>query len=152
MCGGTVTPDFGDALAEFRELTAYGRVVPYLGEALSEFLDSGAPPFTAHVDPAVAVPTSNLDVRYQLADGLHVLLAAGRAWNRHADDVPVCFGHDAGSDVEISPEMIRAGVTALRRLVPPDGEPLTDEAEIVREIALALFATGLSQECSGVKR
>jgi hypothetical protein len=61
------------------ELARLSRDDVQLADALREFLETGAPFVVCEIDDVATERTGDFVVRYQVSDGLKVLLAAARA-------------------------------------------------------------------------
>ena len=74
-------PQADVALAELKELVGLSHRDREVAKVISVFINQGTPLFTANVDWKAAEMTGNALVSYQLAEGLHICLAAARARN-----------------------------------------------------------------------
>src|ERR1700726_1354475 len=97
-------PDFQEANAELDELIGLANDRTFdLFEFLRLFSEAGAPVFTCKVDDEAAGTTNSRIVRYQLSEGLRVILAALRTQDRNGDMIQHRSDRsDAGTDATLS--------------------------------------------------
>ena len=82
------TPDFSQSNADMAELVRLSQLCGFdLFVYLRLLSEAGAPTLCGHVDDGTAVTTGGCVVRYQLCEGLQIILAALRARNGQANEV-----------------------------------------------------------------